>query len=70
MDTQTIVLISIGVLTIIGMVYFILRKEPVEQETTQAQDVHKEQHEETFDEESNYTTINESEGGEESIFDS
>lgn len=68
MDTQTIVLISIGVLTIIGMVYFILRKEPVEQDSIQ--DNHKEQHEETFDEESNYTTINESKDGEESIFDS
>jgi hypothetical protein len=51
------------------MVYFILRKEPVEQESKE-QEVHREQHEETFDEESNYTTINESDGGEESIFDS
>jgi hypothetical protein len=69
MDTQTIVLISVGVLTICAMVYFILRKEPVEQESKE-QEVHREQHEETFDEESNYTTINESDGGEESIFDS
>lgn len=62
MDTQTIILLSVGFLTLAAMVYFIVKSNPPSVITPLPSP------KTVDDEESNYTTVNES--GDESIFDS
>jgi hypothetical protein len=70
MDTQTIILISVGLVTIGTMIYCILRDDKEDSKNIKKQVRFEEQHEEVFeeDESSNYATIDD--GAEESIFDS
>ena len=70
MDMQTIILLSVGVLTIGAMIYFIIKSKNDSGNSSKVQEnVDVQQREEIIDEDSNYTTVD-GDGEDESIFDS
>jgi len=70
MDTQTLILLSVGFITLATMIYCILRSEDDEPQKKDKHVQFDDEPEEIFydDESSNYATIDD--GEEESIFDS